>query len=366
MAKSLLFIPDISGFTNFVQTTEAEHSQHVIAELLEVLIGANTQHLKLAEVEGDALFFYKENSIPSREKLLEQIESMYTAFYSHLKMMETNRICPCNACASASNLQLKIILHCGELQFLTVQGNKKPFGQAVIQAHRLLKNSIASKNYVLISNTLAKEVSLSINHERHLYHFYEGTDTYDHNTISYLYAEIDPRQLKLNKFSTAAIFKTDLPPNYVKKWHFNVSPYEVYEMITNYRYRHEWVKGVDEFKFNEHEVSRLGTEHTCVINSRHLDFVTIIKEASVHQLVYGELTYSLPPVEKLYQFYIIDPINENECQLTVEIFWELKTPWQKLLMAIGGKRQLICGITESVERLNTLLHSSLKPELSSL
>ncbi len=59
MPRSLLFIPDISGFTKFVQTTEVEHSQHVISELLEVLISANTQELKLAEIEGDALFFYR-------------------------------------------------------------------------------------------------------------------------------------------------------------------------------------------------------------------------------------------------------------------------------------------------------------------
>jgi len=56
MPRSLLFIPDISGFTKFVQTTEVEHSQHVISELLEVLISANTQELKLAEIEGDAFF----------------------------------------------------------------------------------------------------------------------------------------------------------------------------------------------------------------------------------------------------------------------------------------------------------------------
>ena len=117
MAKSLLFIPDISGFTQFVQTTEAEHSQHVIAELLEVLIEANTLDLKLAEVEGDALFFNRESYIPSQEQLLAQIETMFTAFYSHLKMLEKNRICPCNACATAPNVQLKIVAHSGELQF---------------------------------------------------------------------------------------------------------------------------------------------------------------------------------------------------------------------------------------------------------
>lgn len=59
MNKSLLFIPDISGFTNFVQTTEVLHSEHVIAELLEALIDANTESLRLAEVEGGALFFTK-------------------------------------------------------------------------------------------------------------------------------------------------------------------------------------------------------------------------------------------------------------------------------------------------------------------
>lgn len=118
--KSLIFIPDISGFTHFVQTIEKEHSEHVIAELLEVLINSNTESLHLAEVEGDALFFYKEGDIPSQEKLLAQVETMYTAFYSHLKMIKTNRICPCNACASAPNLELKIVLHSGDLQFMTV------------------------------------------------------------------------------------------------------------------------------------------------------------------------------------------------------------------------------------------------------
>ena len=101
MSHSLLFIPDISGYTNFIQTTEVEHSQHVISELLEILIDANISGFELAEIEGDALFFYKENEVISSEMLLAQAETMFTAFYSHLKLLETNRICPCKACASA-------------------------------------------------------------------------------------------------------------------------------------------------------------------------------------------------------------------------------------------------------------------------
>ena len=158
MKKSLLFLPDISGFTKFVQTTEVAHSQHVISELLEVLINANTQDLQLAEVEGDALFFYKEEEVPSLEKLLAQIETMFTAFYSHLKLLEKNRVCPCNACSTAPNLQLKVIAHSGELQFINVQNKRKPFGTQVIEVHRLMKNSVDSDNYVLLSKKLSDHI----------------------------------------------------------------------------------------------------------------------------------------------------------------------------------------------------------------
>ena len=55
MKKSLLFIPDISGFTKFIQTTEADHSQHVIAELLEVMIDANILTADISRVQMDSI-----------------------------------------------------------------------------------------------------------------------------------------------------------------------------------------------------------------------------------------------------------------------------------------------------------------------
>ena len=74
--------------------------------MLEVLIDANTEGMHLAEIEGDALFYYKED-IPSLEKLLAQIETIFTAFYSHLKLLEKNRICPCTACSTAPQFTIK-------------------------------------------------------------------------------------------------------------------------------------------------------------------------------------------------------------------------------------------------------------------
>ncbi len=95
--KSLLFIPDITGFTEFVQHTELEHSQHIISELLELVIDANEIGLTVAEIEGDAVLFFKQGSLPTWEQLVKQAESMFVKFHAHLRRYETERICQCGA-----------------------------------------------------------------------------------------------------------------------------------------------------------------------------------------------------------------------------------------------------------------------------
>ncbi len=360
MSKSLLFIPDISGYTQFIQTTEVEHSQHVIAELLEVLIAANTEELKLAEVEGDALFFYKENQIPSQEKLLAQIESMYTAFYSHLRKFEKNRVCPCNACATAPNLKLKIIAHSGRLRHIEVQGNRKPFGQEVIEVHRLLKNSVQHDNYVLISRPLALEIQLSYTYSSKVFRFRQGTDTYDGKQIEYLYALIDTERLNLQDIEESFSVSFDAPPQLKATKTFKVTAAQLYEYISNYSYRHHWVKGVDSFEFNPNEVTRLGTEHLCVINGAKLDFVTVTKAARPNQLVYGEFTKSLRPVDELYQFYIVEPVDEESCEVTTETYWKVRSPIKKILMAIAVKRIFRSNLEKSLKLLEEFVDAAVE------
>jgi len=340
MNKSLLFLPDISGFTEFVNTTEVGHSQQVIAELLEVLIKANTLALQLAEIEGDALFFYKEGEIPSLEMLLAQVETMFTAFYSHLKLLEKNRICPCNACSSAPNLQLKIIAHNGAIQFITVQGKSKPFGIEVIEAHRLMKNSINSTNYVLFSKSLADEIKLPNSYQSKLFTFHKGDDEYDAKRIHYLYSIINKDVLKLKPYAQAKKVTFDKSPSlYIEKF-FPISASNLLEYITNYTYRNKWAQGVDKIEFNENEVTRVGSEHVCVINGKHLNFTTITKDGKPGQLIYGELTTTPKPVDQLYQFFILNPINKNSCKLEVEIYWKAKSPIKKLMLLLFVKKAL--------------------------
>ena len=341
MAKSLLFIPDISGFTKFVQTTEVAHSQHVIAELLEVLIEANTEELQLAEVEGDALFFYREGELLSQEKLLAQIETMFTAFAGHLKLLEKNRICPCNACATAPKLELKIVAHCGDIEFIEVQGNRKPFGKQVIEAHRLLKNSVESDNYVLISKELSSDIELPIYYYSKVFRFKQGKDTYDQKEMEYIYSLIDSSKLNIIEYSTAKEVVLDKPPGIVIEKDFAIAAESLMEYITNLTYRHLWVHGVDKFEYNENEVTRLGSEHVCVINNKHLNFVAVKKKVKRGKYVYGEMTKSIPVADTVYQFYTISPISDNSCNLKIELYWETRSLLKKLLITLFAKKVLV-------------------------
>ena len=356
--KSLLFLPDISGYTQFVQSTEAEHSRHVIAELLEVLIEANTEDLLLAEVEGDALFFYKEDEIPSQEKLLAQIETMFTAFYSHLKMLEKNRICPCAACATAPQLRLKVVAHCGELGFIEVQGNRKPFGSEVIEAHRLLKNSIDSDNYALISTDLAQNIGLPLEYQSKVFQFESGFDAYDGKKVDYLYALIDRENLTLSAYHQAKEVVLDRKPNVTTSKEFPVKAPVLFEYITNYTYRSEWVKGVDKFEWEENEVTRAGTEHLCVVNGKHLNIVAVTRETAPDELVYGEMTTSLLPFDIFYQFYTIKPIDDGHSLLISQSYWEARSIFKRILIALMVKRAFIKNGTKSLNDLEDFIREN--------
>jgi predicted nucleic-acid-binding protein len=81
MQKALYFIPDISGFTRFVNETEIEHSIHIIEELLETLLDNNPLEFKLAEIEGDALFMYS-TEFPSFDQLMIQLGALKAPTFS--------------------------------------------------------------------------------------------------------------------------------------------------------------------------------------------------------------------------------------------------------------------------------------------
>ena len=55
--SGLLFIPDISGFTKFVNETEIEHSRYIIGELLQNIINSNEMGLTIPRLKATPFYF---------------------------------------------------------------------------------------------------------------------------------------------------------------------------------------------------------------------------------------------------------------------------------------------------------------------
>lgn len=348
MQKAVLFIPDISGFTEFVHHTDIKHSGHIISELLEILIDANNSGLELAEIEGDALFFYKLCDTADGSQIKNQIRAMYLAFHTHLKRYEYERICQCGACSSAYNLEIKFIVHFGEIDFIKVKESHKPYGSNVIQVHRLLKNAVPASEYALFTENVLDfntKVDLSSN----------LVASYDFGEIAYNYEDL-------------AYLKEELPyvapiPNEVPKHKLFESQelvplpiLELYEVISNFDYRLLWVKGIDTLEYDKNKVNRAGQKHQCLVAKNQLvDQTTVTKKAEDGQLVYGESTTNIPLTKQVSIYYVLEKSNAGFTKLTIEAYADFKS-FGRLIKGILSKK-LEKNLLENIKDLILLIEA---------
>lgn len=143
-----LVLADISGYTAFVADTELEHSREILNELLETLVRGLAQHLRIGQIEGDAIFALGETVSEDPQAWLEDI---FIRFHRHLNAIKRVSTCPCRACVSVGGLTLKFICHYGEYLPQSFMGKETFVGNAVNQVHRLLKNKIPSREYLLVT-----------------------------------------------------------------------------------------------------------------------------------------------------------------------------------------------------------------------
>ena len=157
---TLICIPDISGFTEFMSDTDIGLSAKVISTLLNKVIYANNIGLKLSEIEGDAVLFFRNGELPTLEELTNQCKEFYVEFYNQLELLYKKNKNHDDGNNIYKMLGLKIILHYGkEVSSVPIGKNIKLMGEDVITAHRLLKNDIELDDYLLISENLLNEFS---------------------------------------------------------------------------------------------------------------------------------------------------------------------------------------------------------------
>jgi Protein of unknown function (DUF2652) len=157
--SATILIPDISGFTEFVSTTELAHSTKAINMLIDAMVEAVGEAFEVSEIEGDAVLLIKKDPPPSKKEILDTCLKIFNAFHFRRQWMQQYTICPCGACQAISNLTLKFVVHHGPLAEIKVGRFVKHSGTDMIVAHRLLKNNIDNNEYLLLTERFLEQAA---------------------------------------------------------------------------------------------------------------------------------------------------------------------------------------------------------------
>jgi hypothetical protein len=157
---TILLIADISGYTKFMKqhTISVSHAKQIIVRLLKRLIQTVKPPLKVAELEGDAVFLYARTNGKDIAEVASgvkgQVVELFKAFRSEMHEINSLKTCACDACEHIHDLQLKQVLHAGNVEVERIEQFEKLFGIDVILVHRLLKNSVPVHEYVMMTSAM--------------------------------------------------------------------------------------------------------------------------------------------------------------------------------------------------------------------
>ena len=159
--NGILVLADISGFTEFVTGTALEHGPPIIAALLERVIDRLAPPLEIQEVEGDAVFALgPDRTVGTPADVLDRLDEAFVAFRARQRELEADDSCDCRACRSVGDLDLKIVAHHGRFLRQMVGDRSQAAGVNVVLAHRLLKNGVTGRRYLLLTESVLRWAGL--------------------------------------------------------------------------------------------------------------------------------------------------------------------------------------------------------------
>ncbi len=160
--EMFFFIADISGYTAYMLKNEMDytHGTLIVSELIKSLVKEIQVPMEISKLEGDAIFLYlRKQNIPA-EELSEKILQFFEIFSHKLKELQQSTACDCGGCSNIDQLNLKIVAHYGKASIETIGSFTELAGIDVILIHRLLKNQVKEKRYLLMTQAAYDRLKL--------------------------------------------------------------------------------------------------------------------------------------------------------------------------------------------------------------
>ena len=341
----LFFIPDIGGFTKFVAETEIQHSQHIIKALLEILVDANKLGLEVAEFEGDAVLFVRSGKPPALDALVEQARAMFVAFHAYLKRMEYYRVCQCGACAGASKITLKIVAHAGVASAMKIKNQRKYLGKDIIVAHRLLKNNVPEREYLLVTEATLAKLAAAEDQS-----FAGGTTAYDElGDIGYRYKSLACFLPEVD-VAPPSPFGLERPVKVMTlSQHIGAPAEAVYQLLIDLPARMKWIDGIKRLESRDDEPNHIGKVHRCVRDGQDPELVTSEVKVGPNSMELWETD-----VKKMAACrYLLTKAPSNATELALEFFVR-RNPIVRLMFKALLERKLRVGFAKSLANLAAL------------
>lgn len=209
MENGFIVLGDVSGYGEFIASTELDHSREILSELLGALCESAPGNLTVAQLEGDAVFWLCGEDAAG---LVDLLKEKFAEFHRRLRFIILASICSCRACASAGSLSVKFVVHHGAYVRQRVAGSDHFVGNDIVLAHRLLKNDVPSHEYILLTEQALAALAPadSVPHEEHIEHI--GVVRCGYIELSNLRADaLAERTEHLERHEAHAIFERAFP-----------------------------------------------------------------------------------------------------------------------------------------------------------
>lgn len=177
--KGIVFIVDVSGYSKFINEIDTLNGVRIISRLFNAIIENNHLSFKISEIEGDAILFYHFGRPIAVEGILAQFRAMLDTFNQQIGRLKKQF-------PVVEQLSLKAIVHYGTMEEYAINRFYKLFGKTLVDAHRLLKNSILTDTYALITKEYVQALEDS-GIQYNLSKGYQQCELYDIGNLCYTY-----------------------------------------------------------------------------------------------------------------------------------------------------------------------------------
>ncbi len=249
-------LADIGGYTTFLSEVGITHAKEITSHLFNGMVKVNRRRWKVGNVVGDCLFLYTD-SRESPDDFFAHLRGLYENFRESIAEIASGSTCRCGACDRSGDLSLKFVVHAGEFETQQIAGRQELIGPDIVVAHRLLKNSVPLREYVLLTTPLADVAQASGLPAE------PGRDDYqDIGDVEYLYLDLQPVREEFDK--SREVYVSEEDADVAATAEIEAPPELVWRVAMDRDKARQWAPTLREIESLSGEEGKVGEVHTCL------------------------------------------------------------------------------------------------------